>query len=349
MKALINLIKQDALLSWRNGLVIVTAVTLAVIVTLYWTLPLMVPGEIDFGAGQYYYDDTDDGSFQNYMISAGADEEAFVSERDELETLVSEGTGNTGIVVHGTSDSLSFEFVFKNRPSDKAVNILQAAMRNASAAVRGESFGEPIRLDVLRPGSKPLAANQSLVTVMLAFEAMILGFLFVAVVVFGEKKEGSMRAYRVSPSGLLNYALSKTLVFTLMSTFYGLLMVLLTIGPGADFLSLTPVLFLACGVMTALGLGIAVFFNNISEWFAPGVLALSINMISIIPYQIPTFKAGLLTYLPGYHVIFGVTEILYPTGKSNFAGPMYITLAVWFAVSALFAIWAVNKNVMREA
>jgi hypothetical protein len=349
MRALSTLIRQDALLSWRNGLVIVTVVTLAVIVALYWTLPLMLPGEIELTSSQIFHDATADGSFETFMRDSGADPGIFAPSRDELETRVNDGTGITGVVVTGDAESLAYEFVFKNVPGEKVVKILEAAMRNVTAGIRGEALGEPVRVDVLRPGSVALAANQSLVTVMLAFEAMILGFLFVAVVIFGEKKEGSMRAYRVSPSGLVNYVVSKTLVFTMMSTVYGLLMVLLTIGPGANFLALAPALFLACAVMTTLGLAIAVFFTNISEWFAPGVLALSINMVSIVPYQIPTFQAGWLTYLPGYHVIFGVTEILFPTGKVGFAGPMYTTLGIWFAAAAAFALYAVNRNVMREA
>ena len=343
MKALWNLFKQDALLSWRNGLILVTVITLAIIIGLFWTLPLFLNDEISFGPSQLYLDQTADGSVTELL--AGAE---FADSMEELRTAVSDADGLVGIAVTGDRSAPEFEIVYKHVPDSAQVNILEAALREIAATLSGADRAQSITARSLRPGTPSLQANQSLITVMLAFEVMILGFLFVAVVVFGEKTEGSIRAYRVTPSGVGNYVISKIAVFTIISTAYGIVMVASTLGVGS-ILQLLPVLLLSTALMSALGLGVSVFFKNISEWFVPGVLALSVNMLAILPYQIPTFSARWLTFLPGYAVIFGATEILFPTGKSDFAGSMYLTLGVWFVVAILFAALAVRRNVMKEA
>ncbi len=343
MKALWTLFKQDALLSWRNGLILVTVVTLAIIIGLYWLLPLFVADELTLGPSQLYFDDTSDRSVSELL--AGAE---FAESREELELAVADADGLVGIVASGDRRSVEFEIVYKHVPDSAQVNILEAALREIAATLRGEDRAERIDSRSLRPGTPALTANQGLITVMLAFEVMILGFLFVAVVVFGEKTEGSIRAYRVTPSGLANYVISKVAVFTILSTLYGLVMVVATIGPRA-LGQLLPVLLISTALMSALGLGVAVFFKNISEWFVTGVVALSINMLAILPYQIPTFSARWLTFLPGYAVIFGATEILFPTGEVGFAQPMYLTLGVWLVAALVFAAVAVRRSIMREA
>ena len=348
MSALTTLIRKDAVLAWRNGLVLVTVITLAIIIALYWTLPLMVSEETDLGATELYHDGTEDGSLTAFFAAAGSDV-SLLDSRAALEDQVAASDTAVGVSVTGTAVDPAFELIYRHVPGDRFVAVTEAAMRNLAAALAEHSYGAPVETEQLRPMSDSLAANESMLNVMLAFEVMILGFLFVAVVVFGEKQEGSLRAYRVTPAGIGPYIAAKALVFTVLGTGYGLVMVLATRGFDADYAALSLTLLLSCGLMTVLGLGIAVFFRNISEWFVPGVVALSINMLSVIPYQIPTYRAEWLTRLPGYIVIFGVTEMLYPTGRTDYAVPMYLTLGAWLVGATLFAIWAVSRNIMKEA
>lgn len=349
MRALWSLLRQDALLSWRNGLVLVTIITLVVIVALYWVLPFLLPQEIELGGGQVYMDATEDESAAAFLRIAGADDDALAVTREELLEQVEAEAGATGVIISGTRREPRFELVFANEPSVSLVRVAKANLRSLAAAISGSELGAPIRVQTIRPGSPSLAANESLIAVMIAFEVMILGFLFVAVVVFGEKREGSVYAYRVTPAGLLNYVVSKTLVFSIMSSVYGVILVLATVGFTGAVLRILPLLLLACSMMTLLGLAIAVFFKNISEWFVPGVVVLALNMLAILPYQIPTFSARVLTWLPGYAVIFSATEILFPSGKGGTLGEAYLTLAIWFAAAAAVALPAVNRAMMKEA
>ena len=345
-KAFFSLFKQDLLLSWRNGLILVTVITLGVIIALYWTLPLIIPENASLGGSQIFLDETADQVLDQVLKPDQGIRRA--ENRDDLETRVEEANGLIGIIAEGSAKEITYTLVFKSRPAEKTISILKAVLRSISAQITGQSFGSPVEIELLREKGGKLSMSDSMIAVMLAFEVMILGFLFAAVAVFAEKKEGSIRSYRVSPSGLSSYVFSKTLVFTLVSTAYGLIMTAATVGIRINLAVLTAVLLVSCAMMTLLGLGIAAFFNNISEWFITGVLVLAVNMLSILPYQIPTYSAGALTFLPGYSVIFGVREILFPTGKEGFLSPVMLTLGIELVIFAAFALWAVRRRMMKE-
>jgi hypothetical protein len=349
MKRFLNLFKQDLLLSWRNGLVLVTLITLAIIVALYWTLPLMISGDLELEQGFVLFDDSEGGALRDFLSLRSTDRRfSLAASPGELESRLAEA-GGFGVIVSDTpGGGLSYDIVYDSPVSETREAVVLAVLESIHAEATSATFGPEISINELRPGSAPIEINQSLVVIMLALEAMILGFLFVAVVVFQEKQEGSIRAYRVSPGGLLPYVASKVLVFSLMSTAYGLIMVLMTLGFAADYLLLAPVLFLSCLFMTALGLGVAVHFKNISEWFVPGVLILAVNMLSILPYQLPGYSNPAISVLPGYQMIYAMTEILYPSGRSGYLAGTYGYLAVYLAVAALVDLPSVKARMMKE-
>jgi len=97
---------------------------------------------------------------------------------------------------------------------------------------------------------------------------------------------------------------------------------------------------------TFLGLAVAVFFNNISEWLFIGIALLMINMAPVISYGWPSFAPSWLTLLPSYPIIFGLREILFPTGRSLIEFFLYLTS--FTVVSYLICHAAVHFKLMRE-
>lgn len=347
-RGIFSLFRQDIVLTWRTKLVLVTIITLVVIVALYWTLPLIVGDSDPFQQQQIYLDRTEGKVVSKMLAGLSEADVVFADDRESLETFVRDG-GLVGIIAAGSADSITYELVYDEAPGASSQNLIKAALRSLTAAIRNEELGAPIDIEFLRDQSEPIPANDSLILIMLGFEVMILGFLFIAVVVFGEKREGSIRAYRISPSGLFNYVVSKTLVFTILSMVYGLVMVAVTLGFDVNYLRLAGLLVVSCALMTLLGLGIAVFFENLSQWFVPGVVLLGVNMLALIPYEIPAYNVPALRFLPGYNVIFGASEILFPTGKTDFMGPIMLRLGVGLAVAAVFAAWAVRRKMLKES
>ena len=52
--------------------------------------------------------------------------------------------------------------------------------------------------------------------------------------------------------------------------------------------------------------------------------------------------------IPSYPVAFGIREVLFPTGKEGFIGPMMLMLVIESVVFFILSYWAVGKKLMRE-
>ncbi len=345
------LLRQDMVLSWRNGLILVTLVTMAIIVALYWTLPLMVSSDHEGPNPVAVYDASTAGLVSEHLAGEG-NRGLFLplGSEQQLEEYV-EQTMGSGIIVQDSGSpggGVEFILVFSSPPSGSAEARVQALAEDLYHSLGDSDRFKDLGHEILRPGSRPINLSGRLILVTLALEAMILGFLFVAVSVFQEKQEGSIRAYRVSPGGLISYVAAKVLTFSLISTLYGLLMVLFTRGPAVNWIGLAAVLLASCLFMTTLGLGVAVHFKNLSEWFAPGVVLLSVNMLSILPYQLPGYANPFITILPGYQMISAMSGILYPEGNIWAPGETFLYLAAYLAVALAFAVPAVRRNMLKE-
>ncbi len=133
-----------------------------------------------------------------------------------------------------------------------------------------------------------------MIPIFMSFEVVLLGFLIGAVLIFQSKQEGTIRAYRVSPGGTLIFILSKVLLYDVISLIYGLVVSLIAFGTSPNYLQLSLLIIGSSTLMTLLGLAIAVFFTNISEWFFAGA---TLMIVATLPMLV-LFHAGLL---PGLH------------------------------------------------
>ncbi len=342
------LVYRETLLCWRNKLILVTAITLAAMVAVYYALPLFSALSGKEGETTVLLDRTEDGLFTSYLLSAGGGHFLLAETEEEFSAMISEGSNRTGVEISGNRTGMTFSSTFQYPPSPLYKALAEGFFRSLAAEALAWQERLPTRVERLRPESIMVSSRDRMIAILLAFEVMILGFLFVSVLVFSEKSEGIMRSIRISPSGVFPYVLSKTVVFTILSTVYGLLLVLFTIGTASNFIALTVLLLLSCGFMTLLGLGIASFFRSISDWFVPGVIALSINMMALIPYQLSGSFSPLFSILPGYTVIFGIHEILFHSGNAPLFMKTTAILLAEFAVCLLFAWWSVKRNSVKE-
>jgi hypothetical protein len=107
------------------------------------------------------------------------------------------------------------------RYAEANINLLKVSLDHGILQLRGEA-SQTLDVEYLRPVREPTPLNLRMVPTIIVFEVVLLGFLIAAVMMFQEKQEGTLRAYRVTPSGAVNYILSKTVLFILLSLAYGI-------------------------------------------------------------------------------------------------------------------------------
>ena len=70
--------------------------------------------------------------------------------------------------------------------------------------------------------------------------------------------------------------------------------------------------------MTLFGLGFAAWFNNLSQWFFPGLGLLILNMLPFFSYVYPVFNPEWIRFIPSHGLVFSLKESLFPAGAVIF-------------------------------
>ncbi len=343
MRRFLSLFVQDLIIASRNALMWVVAGALIIIILV---VVLVIPADYELKDNYYFFDASENGYLEKEARMEGLGETFILGSLHDLEEAVLADPGSIGVYFIDTGGSPQITLLHFGIISSRNLNLIAAALEEPLLPYYGIDRVADYQVEYLRPLSDPIPQNHNAVPPLLAFEVIVLGFLMAAVMLFQEKAEGVTRAFRVSPAGTASYILSKAAVFTLIGLIYGLLMIVFTIGLNLNFPALILTIALGCFLYTCLGLVVAVFFNNISEWLFVGIALLMINMTPVISYGWPSFAPVWVSYLPSYPIIFGLREILFPTGRE--LAPLYLYLATAAVISYLLCHFAVHLKLMRE-
>lgn len=198
---------------------------------------------------------------------------------------------------------------------------------------------------VLDPGAEKPPFNQLFIPILFAVDLCVLGFMFGAVMILQDKEQGTIRYFRVGPGTSVEYIASKLTVNVGLS----LLNLLILVGLGAPRALTEPILLLlvlgTCAGMTLLGMGLAVFFRSIAQFFFP--LA-AVGLLGAMPMYLvftPSPALHWTSWLPTYHVLFGSEAIMFDGEPSR--GALLYCL-VFFLLSAAFCGAAVHNRLLRE-
>ncbi|MEW6081067.1 MAG: hypothetical protein AB1576_04680 [Bacillota bacterium] len=343
-KGLGSLIRQDMSVAYRNGFLWVAVGMAAIFIAIVnW----VIPEKVQTTAGEYVVDKTEGRVIAAYLEGLGRGDAILPSEERLLEVL--EGDSRAlGLVFTGTRDAPGAVVYLQGYEPEKSVRALDAAVEslwNEAAGLGRPSVHQAVllRAEVLKP-----PFNKSLVPVLLVTEVVFLGFIFASVMVLQEKAEGSVKAYRVSPSGTWAYILSKTIVNVALSSFYGLLIYSGTLGIGLAIIPVLALVVLTSALVTMAGLATSVFFNSISDFIYPLVVSSLVLALPVGAYLFPSFRLPGFEVIPSYPLMFGIREIAFPTAKSGFYLSLVATLLLEVLVVLLLCGWAVEKRLMKE-
>jgi hypothetical protein len=342
MKRFWSLFVQDLTLAYRSGQVLITLILLVGMLALV----LFLPRELKIHR-ELIYDATSDQALAGYLLEQGALQSNVFTEEASFRSRLESQPDKIGIIYSGSVDQPHFEIITQNMISDENIGLLQASLEQALQELRGES-GASLPVRVLRQVSPPPPFNLNLIPIMIVFEVVLLGFFIAAVMMFQEKQEGTLRAYRVTPAGAVSYILSKTALFLALSLLYGLPILVVGFGLGIDYLPLIVLVVLSSTLMTLFSLAVAVFFRSLSEWFFVGVAVLVINSIPMLSYAFPSLAPAWLTWIPSYPAVFATRSVLFHGAGLAEISPTILYLAALNIAAFAAAFAAVRFKLLKE-
>ncbi len=344
MREFLNLLKQDLLVSWRNGFF---AVILLLGVGMVLLVNFALPEQAKVGAAEYIVDLTN-GRLVRSSLEERLGADAFLQSEAEAREVVESKRNALAIVFRGDRDNPGITILHQGNEPPKAINALEAALQITWLQVADLGYQKVHEQVILRPDLEKPPFSKSMLPLLMGLEVVMLGFAFISVLVFQEKAEGSIKAYRVSPRGAWLYIWSKSLAMVLISVVYALIITVPTIGLNLQWGSYLLLVALTSLLMTMLGLFIAAWFDTLSEFIFPMVGVFAVIGLPAISYLMPSFQLPIISAIPAYPLMFGLREIMFPTGKTGFLLPLLITLVLETVVISLLTRWAVEKRLMRE-
>ncbi len=338
------LLRQDISIVFRNGYVHVV-VGLAVLFILL--VNFVLPSEIAVEAGMYFVDRTDGQLITSAAHAAGMEDLLLASET-ELQRMLEEERQAIGVVYHGSREEPGAIIYRQGNEAEETLRVLEATV--ISLWDTAGDLGRPTthRTEVLRPPGEAPPFNLDLVPLLLTFESALIGLFFVAALVFQEKEEGSIRAFRVTPAGTWTYILSKITVNVLLSVLSALLLFIFTLGLRPELPAVLLLVVAVSFLLTAFGLTISVFFSSLSEFVYLLAVVMTVASLPIASYFMPSFSAAFFPLIPTYPLMFGIRELIFSTGRTDFYLQMLALLAAEILALIFITKFAVHRYLMRE-
>jgi hypothetical protein len=343
MKRIASLFMQDLLISYRSGHMLIIGLLLLVMSAMI----LFLPKEVKVH-NEMILDASEGASFAAHLAGLGLGDGVLYTNEAAFRADLERQPNKVGVVFSGSLEAPAFEIITNSAVPTANLGLLEASLDRALLELRGTAR-DSLAVEYLRPVTSPPAFNVRFVPVVIVFEVVLLGFMVAAVMMFQEKQEATLRAYRVSPSGALNYILSKNALFLVISIAYGLPVLLVAFGLNINLPLMLLLIALSSLFMTTLSLAIAVFYRNLSEWFFVGVAILLINSLPIISYGLPSFAPAWLTWVPSYPTVFATRDVLFNGAGLADILPTVLYLAALTALAFLAAYAAIRYKLLKES
>lgn len=343
MKKLASLYVQDMKIMLRNSFVWLMMGTIVIFMVLYH---LVLPDTVEQHRVVYFLDRSENQVIAGMLPEEETGEVVWLNSMAELEKMIAEGETPLGIVFEGTLLEPRFTIVHGELMKEENINIVAASLRSMLAGMAGITPQAQYATVFLGERTEPIPQNKMAVPLVLLYEVAIFSFFLSAVFIFQEKAEGTIKAYRITTAGAGFYIASKTLAFVTKGVIYASLFVLLTLGWAVNWLALLPVLIAGTMLFGFLGMSLATFFNNLSEWFFVGMVGLIINMLPIFTMLSPTFSPFYIEFIPTYSILVLFNEILFPTGRQ--LTPQIIMLAIFTVLAYIACHLLVSNKLMKE-
>lgn len=347
-RRLLSLWGKDLKVVIRNHYLTVV-VALAVLYVL--AINFLIPAQLAAAADVVIWDQTESQAMlQLYQVAGSSAGQALaVNSEAAFSEAMEAGDTRVGLRVEGRDLPERIVVTYQGYENERTRRLFEAVLRAQTAAVTGSPW--PVfATDTLRPAqpAERLPFNFSLLPVFIFSEAIMVGVLLVAALLYSEKDEGTLRAYRVTPGGVLEYLLAKSLAMGVLGVIFTVIVTVFTVGLRVDWAPILGLTFVSTVVMTLIALVAANLFGTISQFLLTGLVITVAFGLPVAGYFLPSLSPWWFKVLPSYPLVFALREAYFPSGN-----PAAITGAVWqmlvtLAIVLPLAAVAFSRQLVRR-
>ncbi|PWJ92023.1 ABC-2 type transport system permease protein [Oceanotoga teriensis] len=331
IKTLLNTLKIDFKVAFKNSFMLIIIIMAIIYILL---INFVLPEKLEMSQTQVIaYDSTSQKIFENNFKNL-----TYINDKDKLKESLLKNESAIGIILKENTA----EIVLRGYESQTQINNIKAIISNLYS--RNYKSYEIITLG---KEVNKLSFNKKMLPVLIATDVIMMGFLFIAAMLFQEKQEGSISAYRVTPAGTINYILSKVLINSFLAIIFGIIVSIFTIGFQINYIIYTIIIFVSAFLVSLFGLFLAQFYSSISDFI---YIALIFNVIAALPvmgYFNPSLYINIFKYIPSYPVMFGIDTLMTSGDISNSLKTLIVPIIELLIISPLTYI-TIKRNLIRR-
>jgi|GEM_PF-1004827 len=327
------------------------AAVLVIAALLIVSIRFLIPADVDTKPAVVVWDNTGTGMVRQWMEAhAGAEGGTLIVVGDAAayDAALAVPGNRIGIRADGAAALQQFELTFQGHESTRTRRLLAATMQQYAAAIGGgdsgsgsggglPSFATRV-LEPDRPVQRP-PFDQAVVPLAILMESCMVGIFLAAALLYSEKEDRTLRAYRTSPASVAEYLVARCVAMGLLALISAVPITLLTVGLRANWPVLLPLVFLASMVVTAIVMVMANLFNSIGEFMYPAMAMITVLTLPGVAYFMPSYSPVWVRALPSYPLVFALREAYFPTGNhallTGSVGQLLLTLALVFPLAVL--------------
>ncbi len=347
MNRLMGLLKKDFKIAFRNFffLIVVVVAVILILVTNF-----LIPQEVRMDSRIYYtVEGKQQGEIQPIIqVFQQQEGNRQVEGKDEIIKEMKEDREAMGLVIKVDEEKKpTFEIILQGYESEQSKN---AFILYLESILNSDQVNRDIETVVLKEAidNEEIPFNKRFVPLMILNEPVMLGFILLATLIFMEKDEDTIKAYLVSPGGLIEYLGAKVILIAVLGLISTLLITLFTIGLNVNWPMLLTITIAGSLFSSTIAMFLASFFDSISKAMV-WVLGVSILLTApMISYFVPSFAPRVITAIPTYSLMFAIREALFPGTNQTIYFESMLTLIIISAVLFGLSILSYRHSLLRD-
>lgn len=358
MQRIFSLFKKDMLLGIKDVFVILEIVFAVVIMLM---LLFVFPKDIEKEAMVYIYDET--GLVQNIIDQYSEDMEMdfdldmFVDNREDMIAGITKNKNAMGVIIsYGDETLYKTEMLIQPYTTDAMMKFVETEMEDMLSMLH-PPFGtypldvyNSVRITSLQEGLRDeLPFNKRMLPPILMIMVGVMGLFAMVSLIGQERSDATIRAFRVTPTGMWGFLLSKHLMLLAVSCITFSILYLPVMGTFEGYLASLVLILLTVIFGSTLGIILGTYMESPMSSIGFVILLMLILSLPAISLFAPVFSPAWMKFIPSYYTLFGLDAAMFPDNNSHIVWQSVAILGTIDAVLVILSAWVFSIRIRKES
>lgn len=292
-------------------------------------LLFVFPGEIKRDAMVCIYNQT--GLVQNIVDKMSGNEDLeseldiFVENREAIvEGMIKNRNAMGVIIAHGDETLYRTEMLVQPYTTTAMMKYGETEMEDLLSILHPPAGAYPpdvyasVRISALQEGLRDeIPFNQRILPAIIVMMIGIIGMFAMVSLIGQERGDATIRAFRVTPTGMGGFLLSKNLMLLAVSVVTFSVIYIPVMGGFSGYLPALLITMLTVVFGSAVGTFLGSYFDSPMASIGWVILLMMVLSLPAISLFAPVFSPGWLKFLPTHHSLFGLDAAMFPDNNGH--------------------------------